>query len=108
MSKDENKGIETLNVSILDRDYGVSCPPNEVEELKNSARILDERMRDIRRSGKIVGVERIAVMAALNMAHELLKIKAELDHKDRSTEKQLSKLNDKIELALASARQLDL
>ena len=94
MSKDERKGIETLNVNILDRDYGVSCPPSEVEELKNSARILDERMREIRLSGKIVGVERIAVMAALNMAHELLKIRAELAHQDRATEKHLSKLND--------------
>ena len=100
--------METLNVSILDRDYGVSCPPEEVEELKHSARMLDERMREIRRSGKIVGVDRIAVMAALNIAHELIKAKGELDNHDRITEKQLNKLNDKIESALAAARQLNL
>lgn len=107
MKKDSNP-IEMLNVKILDRDYGVSCPLSEVEELKTSARLLDERMREIRRSGKIVGVERIAVMAALNIAHDLIKARAELNHYDKVTEKQLSKLNDKIELALASARQLDL
>ena len=43
--------LETLHVNILDREYGVSCPPEEVEELRGSARMLDERMRDIRRSG---------------------------------------------------------
>lgn len=99
---------ETLHVKILDRDYGVSCPPEEVEELRNSARLLDERMREIRRSGKIVGLERIAVMAALNIAHDLIKTQAELENYDRITEKQLARLNDKIERALASARQLDL
>ncbi len=104
MSSDQ----ETLNVSILDRDYGVSCPPEEVEELKDSARLLDGRMREIRRSGKIVGVERIAVMAALNIAHELIKARGELANHDRITERQLNKLNEKIERALASARQLDL
>jgi len=100
--------LETLNVKILDRDYGVSCPPNEVEELRSSAAMLDERMREIRRSGKIVGLERIAVMAALNIAHELIKAQSELANYDRITEKQLARLNDKIERALASARQLDL
>ena len=54
------------------------------------------------------GIERIAVMAALNIAHELIKAKAELNSYDKITEKHLSRLNDKIERALASARQLDL
>lgn len=100
--------LETMHVTILDRDYGVSCPAEEVEDLRTSARLLDERMREIRKSGKIVGIERIAVMAALNIAHELIKAKSELNNYDRITEKHLSRLNDKIERALASARQLDL
>lgn len=100
--------LETLHVTILDRDYGVSCPAEEVDDLKTSAKLLDERMRDIRKSGKIVGIERIAVMAALNIAHELIKSRAELNSYDKITEKHLSRLNDKIERALASARQLDL
>ncbi|MAR89726.1 MAG: cell division protein ZapA [Pseudomonadota bacterium] len=100
--------VQTLTVNILDREYGVSCPPDEVEELKSSARLLDQRMRDIRRTGKIVGVDRIAVMAALNIAHDLIRTQAELAGYDRITEKQLTKLNDKIERALAAARQLDL
>lgn len=100
--------LETLLVTILDREYGVACPAEEVDELKSSARMLDERMREIRRSGKIVGIERIAVMAALNIAHELIKARNELNNYDRITETHLSRINDKIEKALAAARQMDL
>ncbi len=59
-------------VRLLDKEYAVACPPEEREALLNSARLLDSKMREIRDSGKIIGTERIAVMAALNLAHELL------------------------------------
>lgn len=59
-------------VRLLDKDYAVACPPEQREALLDSARLLDSKMREIRDSGKIIGTERIAVMAALNMAHELL------------------------------------
>ena len=59
-------------VRLLDKDYAVACPPEEREALQESARLLDGKMREIRDSGKIIGTERIAVMAALNLAHELL------------------------------------
>ncbi len=59
-------------VRLLDKDYAVTCPPEEREALLDSARLLDSKMREIRDSGKIIGTERIAVMAALNLAHELL------------------------------------
>ncbi len=62
----------TLDVSILGRDYRVACKESEREELLQAVAFLDRRMREIRDAGKVVGSERIAVMAALNMAHELL------------------------------------
>ena len=61
-----------VSVRILDKEYQVSCPADERTALLDSAEILDTKMRDIRDSGKVVGLERIAVMAALTMAHELL------------------------------------
>ena len=103
-----NKPQETLYVTILDREYGVSCPTEEVDELKSSARLLDERMREIRKSGKTVGIERIAVMAALNFAHELIRARNALSTYDHFTEQHLARLNDKIEKALAAARQMEL
>ena len=62
----------TVNVHILDKDYCISCPPSERERLEESARYLHRKMREIRSTGKVIGTERIAVMAALNIAHELL------------------------------------
>ena len=62
----------TLEVSILGRDYRVACKDSEKAELLQAVAFLDKRMREIRDAGKVVGNERIAVMAALNIAHELL------------------------------------
>lgn len=62
----------TVTVSILEKDYQVACPAEERDALRRSASLLDERMRNIRASGNIMGLERIAVMAALNLCHELL------------------------------------
>ncbi len=61
----------TVIIRVLDKEYQVSCPPEEREALMRSADDLDARMREIRKSGNVIGLERIAVMAALNLAHEL-------------------------------------
>ena len=63
----------TLDVNLLGRDYKVACKENERAELMEAVAFLDQRMREIRGSGKIAGVDRIAVMAALNIANELLR-----------------------------------
>ena len=62
----------TVTLHILDKEYRVSCPAEERSNLEQAARHLDTTMRDIRNSGKVIGVERIAVMAALNISHEML------------------------------------
>ncbi len=63
----------TLDVSLLGRDFKVACKESERAELGDAVALLDRRMREIREGGKIVGAERIAVMAALNLAHDLLR-----------------------------------
>ena len=68
----------TVSVKILDRDYDVSCSRDEVDDVVRAARSLSVRMRDIQRAGKVVGLDRIAVMAALNYAHEYHEIKDRL------------------------------
>ena len=73
----------TLDVSILGREYRVGCKQSERDELLLAVQLLDRRMREIRDSGKIAGTERIAVMAALNIAHELLQAKS--DHVGAAT-----------------------
>jgi cell division protein ZapA len=68
--------IKGVDVNIMGRDFTVSCTDEERPGLINAVNFLDKKMRDIRDSGKIIGVERIAMMAALNLAHELLNSKS--------------------------------
>jgi len=67
--------INTLSVTILDRELRVACPENEREELLDAVAYLNRKMVEIRDTGKIVNAERIAIMAALNISHELLSMK---------------------------------
>ena len=103
-----SKGAKTLSVNILDKEYRVACQPGEEEALLASAMELDERMRAIRQSGKIIGTERIAVMVALNMAHELLHMSREDSEGGASLERRMRSLQDKVEVALHQFNQLEL
>jgi cell division protein ZapA len=67
-----NSKTSSLDVNILDREFRVACPEDERAELQDAVTYLDKKMREIRDAGKIASVERIAIMAALNIAHELL------------------------------------
>jgi cell division protein ZapA len=66
---------KTLDIRILDRELRVACPEDERGELLDAVAYLDKKMREIRDAGKIASVERIAIMAALNITHELLSVK---------------------------------
>ena len=87
---------ETVIVHILGKDYQVACPPDEREALLRAASDLDRRMRAIRQSGSVIGVERIAVMAALNLAHEVLQGAVV----DQQQQKRLRELHKRIDQAL--------
>ena len=63
----------SLKIRILDKEYQVNCEPNERQALEYSAKLLNEKMEEIRRGSHIIGLERIAVMAALNLAHDLIR-----------------------------------
>jgi cell division protein ZapA len=66
-----------IDVNILGRQFRVACTDEEKPELLKAVSYLDGKMREIRGSGKVIGVERIAIMAALNMAHELLSVRVD-------------------------------
>ncbi len=68
--------IKVVDVNIMGREFTVSCTDEERPGLINAVNYLDKKMRDIRDSGKIIGVERIAIMTALNLSHELLSSKS--------------------------------
>jgi cell division protein ZapA len=98
----------TVTVSILDKEYQVACPPEEKHALIEAAQDLDRRMRVIRKSGKIVGLERIAVMAALNCSYELLQSPGASAPKNVELENDVKRIDAKIEGALQKFRQMEI
>jgi len=97
-----------MRVNILDKEYLVSCQDEERDALFASAEFLSRRMKEIRDSGKIVGADRIAVMAALNLAHELLLQRNTGEEFQHTISSRIRALQDKIELALNQGNQLEL
>ena len=95
-----------VNVRILGKDYHVSCQDHEREELLASARLLDERMREVKSSGNVVGTERLAIMAALNVSHELLQYKLADRERNRALRTRMQGLQQKIEVALDDRQQI--
>ena len=98
----------TVVVTILEKEYQVSCPEEEVEALTKSARYLDQKMAEIRSSGKVVGLDRIAVMAALNIANAFLNGQDTLSETQGVLTDRITFLSDKVGSALAQHKQLDL
>lgn len=91
-----------ISVSILDREYKVACEPEEREALKAAANLLDERMREIKKAGNLMALERIAVMAALNMADELVKLKSLDEQRRQRVDTRIRELADELEGALGA------
>ena len=99
----------TVSVDILDKEYQVACPPDEEAALNQAARYLDQHMRDIRSTGKVIGLERVAIMAALNISHELLALKTGDNLVETSEEQErLSALNSQLDEVLYQLRQLEI
>ena len=98
----------TVTVKILDKEYQVACPPEERHALMDAAQDLDLRMRNIRKSGKIVGLERIAVMAALNCSYELQQADSKSSGKDSELATDVKRIDAKVEGALQKFRQLEI
>ena len=96
----------TVSVAILDREYQVACSPSERDALVRAADHLDAKMRQIRATGKIVGLERIAVMAALNLTHEALSSEGEKSGLAEGTQREVNRLSEKLGQALGDIRQL--
>lgn len=89
----------SLNIKIMDKDYRVACPPEQQASLKQSADFLNDRLKEIKSRGSIIGAERIAIMAALNLAHELLTSRESADQLEDTNDRVLN-LHKKIDLAL--------
>lgn len=103
------KGANAVTIRLLDKDYQVACPPEERVALLESARYLDEKMREIRDSRKMIGSERVAVMAALNITHDLLQSgSADGSGNSAAVDNKLRQLQGKVEAAISRGRQIEM
>ncbi len=103
-----NDSYAQVSVRILDKEYQVACPANERTDLLDSAEVLNAKMREIRDTGRIVGLDRIAVMAALNMANDLLHAQTRDRFIEGDVSSRLRLISDRVESALGGSQQLDL
>lgn len=98
----------TVTVKILEKEYQVACPEEQEADLTASAKYLDKQMRKIRDTGKVIGVERIAVMAALNISYELLQASSGESAAGAPGGDALKRLNRKLDEALYDLRQMEI
>jgi len=103
-----NAKRDVVVVNILGKEYRIGCEAGEEEALLKAARYLDARMKEIRNGGKVIGMERIAVMAALNITHELLTRDDSADAAASTANKRIRALRERIEVALNDSAQLEL
>lgn len=88
---------EPVNVRLLEREYTIGVEPDERDSLLAAAKLLDGKMREIRGSNRMAAVDRIAVLAALNLAHELQQLRNETDSRDRELSRTLTDLQRKLD-----------
>ena len=98
--------VKALDVTIMGREFRVACPEDEQRELLASVEYLDRKMREIRDSGKVIGIERIAIMAALNIAHELLTTRVGAGFDVAEFKRRMQNMQDQLDRAMAEQDEL--
>lgn len=99
---------EEVCLTILDKEYRLSSPPEEKNNLELSARYLDEKMQEIRNSGKVIGMDRIAVLAAINITHELITSRNENVQGEQASQDDINRVLTKLNTVLEQSHQLEL
>ena len=97
-----------VTIRILEKEYNVACPAEEKAALLASAELLNSKMREIRDSGKVVGLDRVAVMAALNLANDLLKAQGQDEELKNIVGLRIRAMREHLDSALGPAKQLTL
>jgi cell division protein ZapA len=97
-----------VSVRIMEKEYVIACPYEERTALLDTAEFLNRRMREVRDSGKVVGLDRIAVMVALNLANELLRLKNQDARLESEASGRVRALRERVEGAIEKGQQLEL
>jgi cell division protein ZapA len=99
---------DPVSVHILDKEYLIACPPEEREDLQKAAALLATKLKEIREGGRIIVGDRLLIMAALNMANDLVKLQSRAERGASDTGARVRQMRERVERALAHGRQLEL
>jgi cell division protein ZapA len=99
-------GAKTIEISILGRNYKIACEDGERDALMQAVAYLDGKMGEIKKTGKVNGTDRIAVMAALNIAHELLSMKVGGGFDIGQAKRRIESIEAKLDEAIARQEKL--
>ena len=99
---------QSINIQILGKEYKIGCTEDTKQELLNATAYLDEQMRQVRENGKVIGMERIAVMVALNLSNELLNKQHEPGTVINDENEFAQRVNSKLDIALNRLKQLEI
>jgi cell division protein ZapA len=102
-----NAQTQAVQIEILDKEYMVSCPPEEKEALLESAKLLNDRLKQVRQGGKVLGTERMAVMTALNIIHEFTLLQRTQEQYAATVGGTVDRLRDKISQAISRRDQVE-
>jgi len=103
-----NDRVARVSVRILEKEYQVACPVEERTDLLDAAEYLNSKMREIRDSGSVLGLDRVAVMAGLNIANELLKDRRKESSGDSGLMDRVRRLSERVESAITRGKQLEI
>ncbi len=103
-----NEEMVNMEVEIMGKTYQIKCPEAEAHSLKNSAQYLEEKMRDMRDNGNVLSIDRLAVITALNVVHQLLTLEHQKLVQGQSLKQRISHIQSRIETALAKNAQMEL
>jgi cell division protein ZapA len=98
----------SVTINLLGREYQIACPPEEEEALRKSARYLAQQMETVKSRGSSLGYEKIAVLAALNITHDLLKQSQQANSSESDSQREIRQIEQKIDAVLQSSRQIEI
>jgi len=99
--------IKPVKIVILEKEFLIACPEEDQAALSKAADYLNGKMKEVQRNGKVIGIDRITIMAALNMAHELLEQKQDNINFDQSIGGRLFTIQDKIDATMNRVQQVE-
>ena len=102
-----NDRVKPIKIMILDKEFLIACPEEEQALLLESAGYLNGKMKEVQRNGKVIGMDRITIMAALNIAHEFLQQRDSSQDFDQSIGSRLHLMQDKIDSAMNKVQQVE-